>query len=247
MSNIVGSRAKMAVIVPSTNTVVEHDYSMLQPPGVTFHIGRSYITEPDLQSDDDFEELLKAIDSGIETGIRDVMTCKPTHMIMGMSVETFWNGLQGNREFEKRMRGLCGLNVTAGATATAEALRRVGAKRIAFVSPYQPIGDEHVARFYRDSGFDVVRHKGLRADSATAMAAIDEKTLANTLRELDGPDIDAIVQVGTNLSMVRLADAAERWLGKPVIAINAACVWHALRTNDINDKLEGFGSLLRDY
>ncbi len=30
----------------------------------------------------------------------------------------------------------------------------------------------------------------------------------------NGRDVDAIIQVGTNLSMVRLAAAAEMWLGK---------------------------------
>ncbi len=45
--------------------------------------------------------------------------------------------------------------------------------------------------------------------------------------ELNGPDVEAIVQIGTNLSMVRLADEAERWLGKPVLAINAATLWSA--------------------
>ncbi len=59
--------------------------------------------------------------------------------------------------------------------------------------------------------------------------------------------MDAIVQAGTNLSMVRLADEAERWLGKPVVAINAATLWHALRANGIRDRLAGFGSLLREH
>jgi len=67
------------------------------------------------------------------------------------------------------------------------------------------------------------------------------------LRELDGPDVDAIIQVGTNLSMVRLAAEAEGWLGKPVIAINTATYWHALRANGINDRIEGFGRLLTDH
>ena len=62
--------------------------------------------------------------------------------------------------------------------------------------------------------------------------------------ELDGPDVDAIIQVGTNLSMTRLAAAAELWLGKPVIAINTATYWHALRTNGIDDKIQGFGRLM---
>ena len=54
-----------------------------------------------------------------------------------------------------------------------------------------------------------------------------------TIKELDGDDVDAIVQVGTNLSMVKFAAAAELWLGKPVIAINTATYWQALRDNGI--------------
>jgi len=68
-----------------------------------------------------------------------------------------------------------------------------------------------------------------------------------TLRELDSDGIDAIVQCGTNLSMLRLADEAERWLEKPVIAINAATWWHALRKNGIPDQVQGCGSLMRDH
>jgi maleate isomerase len=63
----------------------------------------------------------------------------------------------------------------------------------------------------------------------------------------DGRDTDALIQVGTNLSMVRLAAAAELWLGKPVIAVNAATYWHALRAFGIKDKIAGFGRLLEEF
>jgi maleate isomerase len=63
----------------------------------------------------------------------------------------------------------------------------------------------------------------------------------------DGRDTDALVQVGTNLSMVKLAAAAELWLGKPVIAINTATYWHALRRNGIADKIQGLGRLLEEF
>ncbi len=43
--------------------------------------------------------------------------------------------------------------------------------------------------------------------------------------------------------MVKLAAMAEMWLGKPVIAINTATYWHALRTRGIMDKVEGCGKL----
>ena len=63
----------------------------------------------------------------------------------------------------------------------------------------------------------------------------------------DGDEVEAIVQCGTNLAMGRLAGMAEKLLGKPVIAINAATYWFALRDNGIEDPIEGYGSLLADY
>jgi maleate isomerase len=62
-----------------------------------------------------------------------------------------------------------------------------------------------------------------------------------------GPSTNTIVQLGTNLSMVKLAAAAELWRGKPVIAINTATCWHALRANGITDKLAGFGRLFEEF
>jgi maleate isomerase len=37
------------------------------------------------------------------------------------------------------------------------------------------------------------------------------------------------------------------WLGKPIIAINTATYWHALRTNGVKDRMEGFGRLLAEF
>ncbi|PPR76710.1 MAG: hypothetical protein CFH01_01865, partial [Alphaproteobacteria bacterium MarineAlpha2_Bin1] len=56
-----------------------------------------------------------------------------------------------------------------------------------------------------------------------------------------------IIQVGTGLSMASLAAKAWDWLGLPVIAINTSIFWHALRTNNIKDKINGFGPLLEKY
>jgi len=90
MPDVVGWRAKLGVIVPSTNTVVEHDFNRMAPPGVTCHTGRMYIEHPVLDSDAAFEAILGEIRTSIKTAIRDVMTCVPDYLVMGMSAETFW-------------------------------------------------------------------------------------------------------------------------------------------------------------
>jgi maleate isomerase len=93
----------------------------------------------------------------------------------------------------------------------------------------------------------VVREQCLRCASPVAIAQVPDDRLRQVLAELDGPDVDAIVQVGTNLSMLDMAAAAELVLGKPVISINAATWWHALRAIGVDDKVWGKGSLLERF
>jgi maleate isomerase len=138
--------------------------------------------------------------------------------------------------------------VSIGSHSSTAALKAYGGvRRIAFLSPYYPVANEQVRRYFTDSGFEVVRDVYLACPSWIAIAAVPTDVLRKELIALDGDDIDAIVQVGTNLSMVRLAAAAELWLGKPVIAINTATYWHALRQNGISDKIAGFGRLLEEF
>jgi maleate isomerase len=73
---------------------------------------------------------------------------------------------------------------------------------------------------------------------------VTEAQLRDAILAVNGSDVEAIVQVGTNLAMARLAPQAETWLGKPVIAINTAIYRHALRASGINDKIDGWGPLL---
>lgn len=247
MPDAAAYRAKFGVILPSTNTVVEHDFNEVDPRGITFHSGRIYIEQPSLDDDEAFENLMDLIRDEIEIAIRNVMTCDPDYMVMGMSAETFWGGIEGNEAFERRVTEQTGLDITTGATATRDALELFGAESIACVTPYQPVGDEQVEGFYTEAGFSVERVHGLECPSATAIAEVTDRELIDALRTVDGPEVDAIVQVGTNLSMLRLAAEAERWLDKPVIAINAATLWHALRANGFDDRFEGFGTLLREH
>ncbi len=248
MPDVVGYRAKIGVILPSTNTVVEHDTNSMPLPGVTFHASRFYVEAPDLSNDDAFLYFLDKIRETIPSAVRDVMTCEPDYILMGMSAETFWGGKEGNVAFEGRVREISGdLGITSGADACNAALEMLGISSIACITPYQAVGDEQVYNYFTECGYDVKRVSGLRCSSATSIAEVTPEELRGELDRLNGADVDAIVQCGTNLSMVAVADEAERRLGKPVLAINAVCIWHALRALEIKDRFSGFGALLREF
>ena len=243
-----GYRRLFGVLGPSTNTIVQPDFDDMRPYGVTNHYSRIYTPNAKAISDDTFLAATMTISSNVLDAVRSVMTCEPHYLVMGMSAITFYNGAKGADDFQRKVEGESGVKVSIGSHACAAALKAYGGiKRIAFLSPYYPVANAEVRRYFSDMGYDTVRDIPLRAPSWTAIAQIDENTCRKTLHELDGDDVDAILQVGTNLSMVRLAAEAERWLGKPVIAINTATYWHALRANGIQDKVYGLGRLLSDF
>lgn len=247
MTDARGWRRLFGVLGPSTNTIVQPDFDDLRPHGVTNHYSRIFTPDSEAVSNETFMAGTQKIAENVLGAVESVMTCHPDYLVMGMSAITFYGGVKGTEAFEKKVRDASQVGVSTGATATRVALETYGAKRIAFFSPYFPAANEEVRRYYEESGLTVVRDDCLRCPSWTRIAYTTTAKCRETILALDGDDIDAIVQVGTNLSMIRLAAAAELFLGKPVIAINTATYWHALRQNGIEDKIPGFGSLLEAH
>ena len=243
-----GWRAKFAAIGPSTNTVVQPDFESMRPPGVTCHYRPIVTPNAKAISNESFKAGIDVIAANTMDAVRVAMSMEPDAFVMGMSSITFYGGVSGAGRFVRQVHDETGLKVSCGSIATADALRRFGGiRRIAFFSPYWPVMNDIVRAYFQEEGFEVVRDVAMHAPSWTGIAAFTTAECRDALRRIDGDDVDALVQIGTNLSMVKLAAAAELWLGKPVIAINTATWWHALRTHGIDDRIEGFGRLLEDF
>ena len=246
----IGIRGRIGVIIPSTNIGVEYDCQQFVPEGVTWHFSRFWVEQPDLSSDNMFLAFIEAIRHTIPDSMRNVMTCEPSYIMMGMSAETFWGGLEGNAEFEARLRDHIGpdMGLTSGAGALKAALDSFGAKKVSALTPYQSVGDEQVHRFLEESGYEVHKVLGLKCDTATSIAHTPpHEVIDMVINELDAPDVDAIVQAGTNLSTVNIFPTLEHQLQKPVIPINVACIWHAFRAHGITDKFHGKGWLMERF
>lgn len=244
MTDSLGWRQKFAVLVPSTNTSVQPEFDDMRPVGVTNHISRIRIPNIPLLTDEDFQKLIELIAAAQDEAVDAVMSCEPTRLVLGISAETFWDGLAASRKLKAQLAERTQLPISMGSEACDAAFGALGMKTISVITPYQPVGDRNVVRFFEEAGFNVKRIKGLKCESPVHIAHVSEHTLRAALHEVDGDDIDGIVQVGTNLAMARLAGQAEVWLDKPVVAINTAIYWHALRQSGIADKVAGFGSLL---
>ncbi len=251
MVDTLGYRMKFGVIAPSTNTSVEPEFAWMQPDGVTNHFSRIETPDMAVTDDESFGELVRIISENTLAAIDSVKTCDPGYVVMGMSAETFWDGTGRADRLQKEFEERAGTGVSMGSQACQAALEAYSEekpiKTIACLTPYMPLGDSMVKTFFSELGYDVLKVIGLKSASPMLIAHESEDKMRKAIMELNELNPDAIVQCGTNLACVRVAAEAEKWLNKPVIAINAATYWHALRANNINDKMQGFGRLLSDW
>lgn len=253
----IATRARIGVIIPSTNTGVEYDLRPFNLEGVSWHASRFWIElanwaeESDSSGDDEnvvFERFLDTMRAEIPNSIRDVMSANITHLMLGMSAETFWGGEQGSREFEQQIKEQIGeLGLTTGAVASHEALQAFKAKTISVITPYPKVGDDNVELFFSEQGYQVHKVVGLNCTSATAIAEITTNEVMHAVQQADADHVDAIVQCGTNLSTLDIFPELEQKMGKPLIPINIANTWHALRASGIKERISGYGRLLEEF
>jgi maleate isomerase len=242
-----GYRKRIGIVVPSTNTTVQPECEMLRPRGVTNHTGRSTIVERPLNSEQAFFEHMAMMREGMTVAIDQIMTAGLDHLIIGIALETFWGGVAAADKLKAELEQRAGVSISMGSTAAIAALKAFGARRIAVLTPHQPRGDEIVRTYLQEAGIDVVRLRGLAVKTPRMIAQVPLDDIRKALRELDGDDVDALLQVGTALPTVAVAAEAERWFGKPVLAVNAVAYWHALRHCGIEDRVYGHGRLLEEF
>ena len=249
MTDSLAPRGKFAVLAPSTNTSVQPEFDALRPWGVTNHHSRLIIPDTRVTDDRSFMVMMDSIRAALFPALESALSCDPDYVVLGMSSETFWDGVQGSEKLKRKLRRVARRGVAMGSDACRAALRAYGRgiKRLGVVTPYMPIGDRQVLRFFTECGYQVVNLLGLKCGSPTLIAHESKRTLRDAVLKVNRGKVDAIVQVGTNLAMAEVAAWAEFWLDKPVLAINTATYWYALRDYGIKDRIPGWGSLFSEH
>jgi maleate isomerase len=248
MPDALAPRFKFGVLAPATNTIVQPEFEAMRPAGVTNQMARVIIPDTPVGTDTEFASMMTQVRASIEGALATVLACSPGAVILGMSAETFWEGVMDQSALHSHLESRAGVKVILGAQACQAAIQRYGGiRRISLITPYMPSGDAQVRRAFSDNGLEVVNLLGLKCNSPLLMAHESPERLRRAVREVDDSSVELILQVGTNLAFARVAAEAERWLGKPVLAVNTCTYWHALRSNGIEDRVEGFGSLLMEH
>ena len=115
-----------------------------------------------------------------------------------------------------------GYPIVTAADAIAGALDRIGARRIALVSPYPPDLAEAAIVYWQRSGYDVrivaAASELARGDDTRGIYALGSEDAADALARLDLCDVDAVLLSGTGMPSLPLI--ASRRSGPPVLSSN---------------------------
>ena len=128
------------------------------------------------------------------------------------------------------------------------ALKALGAKRVAVATPYHDELNEHEARFLMDNAIEVTTITGLGygangPDDYERIHRIPPEQVMDMALSADNSSADAVFLSCTDLPSFDQIEDIESRLSKPVITSNQATLWACLRAVGRRDKLPGLGML----
>nr|WP_094852299.1 aspartate/glutamate racemase family protein [Bordetella genomosp. 10] len=236
-----GWRAKIGLIVPSTNTINEPEFYRMAPEGVTIHTGRAINSGPATQENYDrmARGVMEAADL-IKTAEVDVVAYGCTSGSIVCSLDELCDGM-GER---------VGAPAIATAGAVVAALRAFGVKRVAVGTPYIEYVNDREREFLEQYGFEVVSIQGLdlghTQEERRDIGRVPPQVAYQLARDIDRPEADAIFLSCTNLATIDMIQRIEDELGKPVITSNQATMWACLRLLGLSNAVQGYGKLLSE-
>jgi maleate cis-trans isomerase len=226
------------VLIPSTNTTVEIEYSRLLPSTLQAHVGRllSSGTGPFAPSkDDDIDYQAKLLG----TARVEVISLAQT------SASLFADDYDAN--VTRRMSAAAGVPAITSAQTIGQAVQALGAQSIALVSPYSAPVMERAKSYYESKfALQVVALEGFAATNSYMIGKLGPENARDAFARIDRPEIEILVVPGGNFPTMSFIPQWEREFGKPVITTNQAALWAMMGIMGVGEKLPGLGRLLEE-
>ena len=234
-----GWRARIGIVVPSVNTVMEPWAQKVAPEGVSIFAARMFI--PPATTPEAFIEMDR--NEG-KAAIRQLSSIFPDAIAYGCTASSIVQGLSYDADLRAEIERDYKTPSTTAAHAIVTAARALGMATVSIVSPYTKELDEAEHRYFAGAGLTVVGGACLGITDGFALAEPEPDVLFDLgMRGFD-PRADGLILTCLNTRSHTVIDRLEQRLGKPVVTSTQATLWHALRLAGIDDRIRGYGRLL---
>jgi maleate cis-trans isomerase len=226
------------VLIPSTNTTVEIECRLL-PAAFQAHVGRLMTSAPGRTFQPSREE-------DIDYQSRLLGTAKVELVILAQTSASLFADDYDEVTIRRMSEG-AGVPAVTSAQAVGRAVRALGARRIAIVSPYSDEVNQRAGRYFETKhGLETVALEGFGATDSYAIGQLGPENARNAFTRIDRPEIEVFVVPGGNFPTMSSIASWEHEFGKPVVTTNQASFWAMLRAFDTGYRIPGYGRLLAE-
>ena len=235
----IGARARIGLAVLSSDYTIEHEFRQVlqQLPGVATYVAR---IQNDMEITPDSlaamgPRITDTVDRLLAPGHLQVVAycCTSATVVLGEDAVI-------NNVLAARPDVAC----TTPVTAAFAALRKLGAQRIAVLTPYRRDINKLLIDYFVKHGFDVPVFGSFNEQSDPVVAAIDAASIRDALTRMTARhQVDAAFVSCTSVRALEDITALEAKLKIPVTSSNQALAWHCLRLAGVRDTLPEFGQL----
>ena len=210
-------RTRLGLMIPSSNTMMEADFTRGLPPSWTLHTARMYLEDTTAAGEN------RMLDEFALPAARDLGTARPHVVVFGCTSAGALRGSGYDRELCERISELTGAPTVSTIQAVRTAIERAAARRVGVVTPYIDDLNDRIRASIEADGVEVVRIAGLGMTENYEIARVPtERIVSFAVETLDGLDIDLVFASCTNFgAMEAIGELAGR-LGRPVVTSNQA-------------------------
>lgn len=212
-------RTRVALLVPSSNTVMENDlHAALPKDRFTVHTDRMYLVETTR------EQEIAMIERHAPAAARDLGTLEPDLLVFGCTSAGSLFGLDYDAKVCRELGELAGCPAIGVVSSGAQALARRRASRVAVITPYNEDLTASVAKAL-SAGTDVVCAHGMGITDNVALAdPTPQDIVAFAQHRLAGQRYDCVFVSCTNFRAYEARGLLEAALGVPVVTSNSGVI-----------------------
>jgi arylmalonate decarboxylase len=163
--------------------------------------------------------------------------------VFGSSL-TFYKGAAFNKQLSDAVTKATGLPATTQSNGLIEGLRLAGARRIAVATAYNEEVTGRLVAFLHESGFEVVKAKGLGISLNIPKAAQDGLLEFSAGVKESAPSADALLVSCGGLHTLDLLVPLETRCKVPVVSSQPHGLWNVVKLLGVSARVEGYGSVL---
>ena len=237
---VLGWRGRAGLIIPSQVLITEPWFYSVAPRGITFLSSRCLLK-------DVTKEGLYKFDREIGRAAEELATAGVDVICVCCTAGSFVGGLGYDKKLADEIEEETGVTATTTTTSVVNALKELGIKNFVMTTPYIDEVTKTGVKFFNDSGFNVVKYRGMEIKDLIKIADPTPGEIYNFSKEAWVPEADGLFMSCMQWRAMWAIDPLEKDLRKPVISSDQATLWQILKMMGVREPIMGFGQLLEKH